>query len=312
MEPMETVYDLVIVGAGPAGLEAALQAQNAGLSYILFDQETAGSLIENTMANKKFLHVYGRNTATLKGVLPFPDRLKGGELVTLWKEAAKSLSFKPHAKIHTVKKSGDTFTVEADAETYAAKHVLLTSGTFEKHRTLDVPGEINNPKVLYTLDYYEEYAGKNVVVVGGGNSALETAIHLADHNAVTLVIRKPAFAESAAQNNLDAVTKLTEEKRLMTHFESTVEKISEMDVSLQTPSGGVAIPYDLLFIHAGFVQPSEFLVSLGIEVRDGKAVFNDSSFETRVPGLFIAGALTGADSVIESANQAYEIVRSLA
>ncbi len=304
---METVYDIVIVGAGPAGLEAALQAQLIGKTYLLLEAEAAGSLIWNTMAEKKFLHVYGRNTATLRGALPFPDRLLGRELVALWREEVQKLSYKEGVKVERITKTGDVFRLESQHETFRGKQVILTSGTFENHRTLGVPGEEHNPNLFYTYDYYQDYHDKTALVVGGGNSALETAINLADFNKVTLIVRKPAFAANVAQNNLDTVTDLIAAEKVTVRFETELASIGEKDATLKN---GEPLPYDLLFVHAGFVQPAEFLESLGIEVREGKAVFNEK-FETRVPGLSIAGSLTGADSVIESANQAFAIVNAI-
>lgn len=307
---METAYDLIIIGAGPAGLEAALQAEQAGLSYLLLDQYTAGSLIENTMAEKKFLHVYGRNTATLRGLLPFPDRIKGQELVDIWKERAQTLVFKPHTKVTRVTQENGKLLVHTEQETLSAKRVLLTSGTFENHRTLGVPGEKGNPNLFYTLDYYQDYEDKRVLVVGGGNSALETAIHLADYNAVTLIIRRGAIADNVAENNKKSMEELEREGKLTVLFNTTAKEIRETEAVFESQGREITLPYDLFFVHAGFIQPTEFLEAMGIETRDGKALFNEN-YETKVPGLFIAGALTGADSVIESANQSVDIINRL-
>ena len=266
MEPMETVYDLIIIGAGPAGLEAALQAQSRGMNYLLLEQDEAGSLIHNTMAEKKFLHVYGRNTATLKGILPFPDRLKGGELVAIWRESVKTLSFKPKTKVQSVTKENDTFKVQTETELYTSKKVILTSGTFEKHRTLGIPGELANPNLFYTLDYYQDYENKKVLVVGGGNSALETAIHLADYNTVTLIVRKNSFAANVAANNLESIDTLMKENKVAVFFETTPTEIHPTEALFKKGTESITFPYDLFFVHAGFVHPSEFLASMGIEV----------------------------------------------
>lgn len=307
---METVYNLIIIGAGPAGLEAAIQAEKAGLNYLLLDQKTAGFLIEDTMAEKKFLHVYGRNTATLRGDLPFPDRLKGQELVDIWKKRAETLTFKPHTKVLSVTKNGDQFTVATEKETFIGERILLTSGTFENPRKLGVPGENNNPNLFYTMDYYQDYENKNVIVVGGGNSALETAIHLADQNTVTLVIRKDAIANNVADNNRHSMEELVAEKKLTVLFNTTTKSLTETEATLLRNGLETTLPYDLFFVHAGFEQPTEFLRGMGIEIKDNKPVFNDQ-YETNVPKLYIAGALTGADSVIESANQSLDIVTRL-
>lgn len=304
------VYDLIIVGAGPAGMEAAIQAQKCGLKYLLLEKKYVGSLIRDTMALKKFYHVYGRNTATIRGDLQFPDRIQGDELVRLWHQQAENLciQFDTVQKITPVE---NHFTLTSPTKSYLAKKIILTCGTFESPQKLHVPGEAEHPNVSYTLDYYNDYEGKTIIVVGGGNSALETAIYHAEHNKIILVVRKDHFASSVTPNNQSAVETMVAEGKIEVWWQSTIVAI-DRQVAIVAHNGREEIkPFDLLFIHIGYEKPLEFLKSAGIEIEESlggvKPKFNEK-FETNVPGLFLSGALTGADSVIESANQAFDIV----
>lgn len=306
------IYDLIIIGAGPAGIEAALQAAGRGLSYVLIEKDDAGALIEQTMANKKFFHVYGRNTAQLKGELAFPDRSKGYELVELWKKQVSQLSF--HAGETLLEISGDskqTFTVTTTKDSYQSRFVLLTSGTFENPKKLNVPGEQGNPNIQYSLDYYFEYQDKDIVIVGGGNSALETAIYCGPDNRVTMVVRGKTFAESATQKNVDDLAELTKQGKIKVIFNASVTNIAENTVDIKNLKSTQTLPYDHLFVHIGFQKPTEFLTSLGITVAEDKPVYNEQ-FESNIPDLYIAGALTGSDSIVECANQTYDIVDRIA
>jgi len=306
-----TTYDLVIIGAGPAGIEAALQAASRGLSYLLIDKFDAGSLIEQTMANKKFFHIYGRNVDLLKGALAFPDRAKGYELVVLWKQQVAPLAFHKGESLKSITRSGqEPFVMTTTNGKYQARFVLLTSGTFEHHKTLQVEGEQSNPKVQYKLDYYQDYQNQKVVVVGGGNSALETVIYCGDHNNVTLLVRRDSFTESATEANVAAVRELATKGNVRVVYNASVTKILPEEVSVQTPGGPLALPYDQLFIHIGFEKPTDFLASLGIAMSNDIPVYNDR-FESNIPGLYIAGALTGSDSIVECANQTYQVVHQL-
>lgn len=306
------IYDLIIIGAGPAGVEAALQAQAKGLSYLLLEKDDAGALIMNTMGNKKFLHVYGRNTATLKGLLSFPDHIMGDALVLLWREQVKSLAFQKGVTVQKVEKQNDQFTVHTNKGNFIGKKVLLTSGTFEDPRALGVPGELGNPNLFYMMDYYFDHAGKNVVVVGGGNSAVETACYLAPENSVVQIVRGPALATTVTPKNHEEHGEYIAEGKLKVFYNTKIEYIEPTKATAKNTSGEVIeLPYDLFFVHAGFMQPLEFLEQVGVATENGKAVFNPTTFETNLPGLYIAGALTGADSVIESANQALAIVQNL-
>lgn len=305
------IYDVIIIGAGPAGIEAALQAAQRKLSYLLLDKYDAGSLIEQTMANKKFYQIYGRNTATLKGQLAFPDRVKGYELVALWKKQLSADGFNPKESVLGIEKNPDgNFRVNTTKAQYDCRFVILTSGTFEDHRVLNCPGEIDNPKIQYSLDYYQQYQNQKIVVVGGGNSAAETAIYCAPDNDVTMLVRTEAFAESITPNNLTDVNSFVKEGKINLLFNTSVDEIGQDELTIQTKDGSQTLPYDLLFIHIGFHKPTDFLSKLGIEVHDDKPVYNEN-FESNIPGLYIAGALTGSDSIVECANQTYDIIHGL-
>ncbi len=305
------IYDLMIIGAGPTGVEAILQADARGLTALLVEKNEVGSLIEETMNNKKFYHVYGRNTLAPKGLLAFPDRVQGAELVALWKQQVETMPVLRQTHVLGLKRDAHgVFTLSTTNGEHQGRAVLLTSGTFESPRKLGVEGEKGNPKILYALDYYTEYKDKKIVVVGGGNSALETAVYCAEANEVTMVVRKDQFAPSSAGNNLKAVNDLVEQGKLAVLFGAVVKSITPDTLTVQIRGESREIAYDLLFVHIGFENPVEFLERLGIECRDGKAVFNER-LETNIPGLFIAGSLTGADSIVEGANQACDIVQAL-
>lgn len=306
-------YDLCIIGAGPAGLEAALQAKRAGLSFLLVERYDAGSYIDKTMRNKKFYHVYGTNTAPHRGLIEFPDRAKGYELVRLWKGQARPLPFKPNTNVVSVQKAGEGFRVETSAGTVESRAVILTSGTFENHKRLGLANETDLPNVHDEYDYYTEYEDERIVVVGGGNSALETAVGVAENglNKVLLVVRKPEFHASVTQNNRDAVADLRARKLVTPVFQAAVTAIGADELTMVVDGVPEQLPYDRMFIQIGFEQPTDFLGRVGVALKDGLPVF-DGKFESNVPGLYIAGALTGADSVIEACDQAMAIVARLA
>ncbi len=305
-------YDLIIIGAGPAGVEAALQAHKMGLSYLLIDKDGVGSLIKNTMENKKFFHQYGRNTSILKGDLVFPDRILGGNLVLAWKEQVKSLFFKSKIAVTSVSRANENFIVETSRGVISAKHIILASGTFEHPRELNIPGEVNNKKILYLLDYYNNYRGKRAIIVGGGNSAVETANYLATENDVIMLVRKTTLSGSVTPKNRADLEQFIKDGHLDIWYNSGVQKIAPDEVTIRQEAELIERPYDLLFIHIGFIQPLDFLKNIGVATHEGRAIFNSQTYESSIPGIFITGALTGADSVIESANQAYEIVHHIA
>jgi thioredoxin reductase (NADPH) len=291
-------HDLIIVGAGPAGLEAALQAKARGLSYLLFDKDDAGALIKNTLANKRFLHIYGRNTAFLKGALPFPDYCMGEELVAEWRKVAEGLELKKGVNVLSAKKDGGEFLVETDELIYRSKNLLVSSGIFEEHRKLEVEGEKGNAKVLYALDYYNDYSGKNILIIGGGNSAAEAALYCAPNNRVIMLVREADLASSVTDINRSDLLKFASEGKINLRFNSTVEKIDESKIYVKKDGAREEYDYDIIFALIGFVSPADFLAKMGVPAKEAESV----------PGLYLAGSLTGADSIIESANQGFDAV----
>ena len=301
------IYDIAIVGAGPAGIEAALQADQKGLKYILLDKDIAGSLIERTMAKKRFFHEYGRNKSKPTGLIDFPNNILGKELVELWHKQLEGKQYREMTSVTGITKEGDKFTLTTSAGVITARFVVLSSGTFDAPRTLGVPGESTNEKVVHQFDYGHDYGDGPFVVVGGGNSALEAAIELGFDQKVTMVVRKGEFHERATQNNKDEIGELVESGTVSVLWRSTIKEIGDGRVVIQQGEQEQILDFSYLFIHVGFNSPMEFLKACGVEIKDELPVF-DENFESSVSGLYIAGSLTVADSVIESANQAHSIV----
>jgi thioredoxin reductase (NADPH) len=307
-------YDLCIIGAGPAGIEAALQAKKLGLSYKLVERFDAGSYIDQTMRNKKFYVVYGTNTTHHTGLLAFPDRAKGYELVALWKQQVAELEFAPNTTVIKAQRVGESFAIETLRDTIESKFVLLATGTFESRKRLGVEGEEGNEKVVYEYDYYTEYEDENIVVVGGGNSAVEAVIGIAEGgagNTITLLVRKSTLHDSVTERNRATLQELVASGQVIVSYDSVVTLIDDTNVTAAVQGTSQAIPYDRVFVQIGFESPTAFLEQIGIEVVDGKPRYDKETFETSVSGLYIAGTLTGADSVVEASQQAQQIVRSL-
>ena len=261
--------DLVIVGAGPAGLACALEAKRNGLRFLMVDQanQPGGTVAKYprrklVMTQPLELPIYGRFSETT---------YTKEELVSLWQRIAfeQGLDFRGGQVFQGLRRGGDgCFAVETSVETYRAKHVCLAIGRRGVPRTLDVPGE-SLPKVAYSLLDAGSFTGRRVLVVGGGNSAIEAALGLSEQvgNIVTVSYRRPQFFR-LKERNREHLEQALEAGRIEVHYNSRVRDIRNDEVELQVVDGeqvrSVTLANDDVLILAGGVPPFELLQNSGV------------------------------------------------
>lgn len=261
----EAEYDLVIVGAGPAGISATLEAKRQGLKTITLEQDTLGGTVYSfprakiVMTSPMDLPLYGKVKLT---------ETKKSELLGLWEKVLdnNNLVIRENAKVESISRSGDHFIVNvASGEEYFTKSVLLAIGRRGTPRKLNVPGE-HLEKVAYRLLEPENISGKHILVVGGGDSAIESAMLLAEQNNVTLSYRGEAFQRIKPKNN-DRIQESIREEKVNVIFNSNVKEIRENDVILSLQDDAITtIPNDLLYVFAGGELPTQFLQKAGVNV----------------------------------------------
>ncbi len=258
--------DLVIVGAGPAGIAAALAAKSRGMSYAVIEQDDLGGTV--------FKYPRGKIVMTAPVSLPLVGLVKLREttkeaLLDLWRniERTHRLNIHYRERVEDVRRTSAAFEIVTNHKTWRAGRVLLATGRRGTPRTLDVAGE-QHPKVVYQLIDPEQYAGCKVLVVGGGDSALEAAASLAGvkGTAVSLSYRAGSFSRARAVNR-ERVNALASKGTLHLLMSSTITEIHPSSVNIRTPQGDITLPNDAVIVCAGGVLPSEFLRRTGIETE---------------------------------------------
>lgn len=259
-------YDVVIIGAGPAGFSATLDAHQHKLNYVTLEQETLGGTVAHFPRGKIVL------TAPVQlpiiGQVKFSTTTKEN-LIEFWRsvEQRSGARINYQERMDSIEKTSDGYLIKTSKNTYHTKTVLLGIGRRGTPRKLGVPGEEQN-KVVYRLVDSAQYRGQHVLVVGGGNSALEAAIAIAKEPGatVTLSYRSNVFA-NANPKIIDQTS--TEEKngRLKLRLSSTVKQIGEKSVTLNTEKGEIDIQNDVVIVCAGGILPTPMLKSLGIEIE---------------------------------------------
>jgi putative YpdA family bacillithiol system oxidoreductase len=260
-------YDVVVVGAGPAGLAAGLTAKEHRLKYLILEQGDAGGTILQYPRRKIVM--------TSPVDLPLWGRLKLTEtskesLLELWQQVLTKTQLKVNSgeKALDIRTSEGRFRVTTPAGEYAAQHVVLALGRRGTPRKLGVPGE-ELGKVTYRLIDAETYRDCDVLVVGGGDSAVEAAVGLALHgtNRVTLSYRKSEFTR-LKDRNAKHLEEYRKRSAVTVLLNSNVKGIGDKNVEIETPEGSRVVPNDYVFIFAGGEMPFEFLKKTGIKFQE--------------------------------------------
>jgi len=259
-------YDVAIVGAGPAGLSASLMAKKLGLRYVTLEQGDIGGTILQYPRRKIVM------TAPVE--VPLWGNLKLTEvskesLLELWKKIISSTALKVETgrKVTEVRRRDGGFVLVTPSAAYEAQYVILALGRRGTPRKLGVPGE-DLPKVMYRLLDADTYRDCDLLVVGGGDSAVEAALGLSLHgtNRVTLSYRKGEFTRLKERNRVHLEDSM-KRKRLNVVFNSDVEAITADSVRLRTPASAVELRNDNVFIFAGGEMPFELLTQAGVRFQ---------------------------------------------
>lgn len=293
---MSISTDLIIVGAGPSGLATAIEAGKAGLSSLILEK---GSLVDYIRRFPVNLVWFSTPELLELGDVPFvistvrPTRV---DTLNYYRRVAEqyALDIRPHDAVSEIRKENGRFTVRTDTGlSYQAKNVVIATGYFDNPNTLGVPGE----ELGHVLHYYDEpfrYAGSNVVVVGGRNSAVEAALDLYRHGVnVTLVHRGEKLSDGVKYWILPDMENRIKAGQVKGEFSSTVKSISPGSVRISSPTGEKEVPADFVFVLIGYHPDTSHLARFGIAIDPETLapVCREGSYETNIPGLFVAGSV---------------------
>ncbi len=258
------VYDVLIVGAGPAGISAALRATEKKLNYITIDEGEIGGTVAK----------YPRQKLVMTSPVEFPmhgkfkkTELSKEELIAFWVKVLERADFKLRQgeKVEDIKKGEDgIFTVTTPKGQYRAQSMVLALGKSGSPRKLGVKGE-ELPKVMYRLIEADHYINKKILVVGGGDSAIEAAMGLGHQvgNQVTLSYRKEAFTR-IKERNAQRIQESVRKGKVKLIFNSAPVEFKENSVVLEVDGKNQEIPNDFVWIFAGGEPPTAFLKKIGI------------------------------------------------
>jgi thioredoxin reductase/ferredoxin len=261
-------YDLIIVGAGPAGFCATLAAKVDNLKSVTVEQEELGGTVAHFPIRK--LVMTQPAELPIVGKMEFKEVMKE-ELMEYWqrveKETAVSINYNERVESIAAVPNGTGHVVTTNRGTYDTRAILLAIGRRGTPRQLGVPGE-DMSKVAYRLIDPEQYRNQHVLVVGGGDSALEAATSIAEESGtkVTLSYRSDAFSR-AKQKNRQKVETMEEDNKLRVLLNSNVKEIKEKSITVAVGEDVEEIQNDSVIVSAGGILPTTFLQKIGINVE---------------------------------------------
>lgn len=308
---MSHMYNLAIIGAGPAGIATAVESYLQGIRDIVLlekDQNHNSTIRKYYKENKRVDKDWKGQKVELDGRIYFVDGTKETTLDFFDEILANhSVELKTHTEVQKIEKMEGFFEVFVAGSSIMAKNVVVTIGRMGKPNKPEykIPPEIKN-RVGFTLDGC--VGDEKVLVVGGGDSAIEYAVDLSAKNEVCICYRRESFRRANPTNQRDIANAIMHKE---------VEPILGIDiVSLESEEGRVKVIFndieprifDRVVYAIGGTTPSAFLASSGIKEEDGKPV-HDENYETNIKGLFVAGDITqeSGGSIALGLNHGYAI-----
>lgn len=293
------LYDVIIVGSGPAGITCAIDAKKSGLKYKVIEKGCLVNSIYNFPTNLIFF-----STADLLeiGGLRFilaSDKPGRNDLLKYYRYvvAHYELDVAVYEKVLSVDGVKENFTVVTDKNKYSAKNVVLAIGQYDNPNKMQIPGE-HLEKVSHYYTEPHPYFRKKVAIIGGKNTAVESALELYRNGAeVTIIHRGPEFGKSVKYWVLPDIENRLREGKIKAYFNTIVEEIKDESVVIR--EGGSEpreLANDFVLAVTGYHPDTTFMQKLGIKIESHHTpVHNPETLETNVPGLYVAGVITAGD-----------------
>ncbi|MEO5907252.1 MAG: YpdA family putative bacillithiol disulfide reductase [Saprospiraceae bacterium] len=292
------MLDLIIVGAGPLGMTCAIEAKKAGLNALMIDK---GMLVNTLFHFPTNMTFFSTSQLLEIGDVPFishGEKPNRRESLEYYRRVYESWELKAnlYETVETIRKHDDLFKVKTTKDEYTSKAVIIATGFYDLPVMMNVPGE-DLPKVHHYYDEPHPYVGQRVAIIGAANSACDVALELFYKGAdVTMIIRNSTISERVKYCIRPNIENRIKEGSIKVHFNSTVKRITEKTIEIETPDGPLSLQNDFVLAMTGYQPDFIFLEKVGITFIDEpepELIYNPLTHETVIPGLYVAGVVCG-------------------
>ncbi len=292
------ILDILIIGAGPIGLNCALEAKKNDLNYLIIEKGTIVNSLYNYPLYMRFFSTAEKlEIAEIPFIsaAPKPGRQ---EALEYYQGIArqKNLNINLYEKVLQLAKKEDIFEIETSKSKYFAKNVIISTGFYDIPNMMNIPGEnLEKVKHYYTEPY--PYAKQKIVVVGSSNSSVDAALETYRKGAeVTMIIRNSEISENVKYWVKPDIENRIAEGNIKAHFNSELLEIKENSVIFRNENGEIQeIDNDFVLAMTGYLPDFNFLKNSGIDLQDEclNPVYNPETMESNIPNLYLAGVVCG-------------------
>lgn len=295
--------DVIVVGGGPCGLAAAIALKKIGKNPLVIEKGNIVNAVYHYPTHQTF---FSTSEKLEIGDIPFVTeeyKPKRNQALVYYREVVKREQLRVHAfeKVLSVKKENHGFAVKTDKEDYQCENVVIATGYYDNPNYMNVPGE-DLPKVFHYFKEAHPFFDKDVVVVGGKNSSVDTTIELVKAGArVTVIYRGSTFSPSIKPWILPEFESLIRHDIVKMEFNAHIKEITEDKVIYIKEGNLLEIKNDFVFAMTGYHPDHSFLKKMGVEIdgETGRPHFNPDTMETNVKGIFIAGVIAAGNNANE-------------
>lgn len=290
------LFDLVIIGGGPTGLNCAISAQKAGLNYMVIEKGVLVNSIYHFPINMTF---FSTSRLLEIGNTPFishAEKPTRREALEYYRRITDSweLNVKMYEEVQQMQPLGADYRIETNKATYLAHAVIIATGFYDTPRLMGVPGE-DLPKVKHYYDDAHVYMGQKVLVIGAANSACDVALETWQKGAeVTMAIREGEIYSKVKYWIRPNIENRIHEGSIKAHFHTVVKEIRPREVVLEGPDGTFTIENDFVLAMTGYQPNYHFLEKLGIAIPDAEPripIHDKETLETSLPRVYLAGVV---------------------
>lgn len=290
--------DVLIIGGGPIGIACGIEATKKGLDYIILEKGTLTNSLFNYPINMTF---FSTSEKLEMGNVPFmslsnkPTRTEALEYYRRVADHYK-LNIKLYEKVDRVERQDEGFVITSSKTEYLAKNIVISTGFYDLPNLMNVPGE-DLSKVSH---YYKEpwpYVGQKIIVVGGGNSAVDVALETWRKGAeVTMVLKDASVDRSVKYWVLPDVENRIKEGSIKAYYHSTIKEIKEKEVIIESPDGEIIIENDFVLAMTGYKPNFTLLEQIGVKLdldEHRQPCYDQANQESNVKGVYLAGVVCG-------------------